>query len=294
VTGSISVREEGQVIPIVPRVVRRHTGLAARGLHVEHHEVEPTEFPERELLQHNLFLYTGPAAKAEIKSPEFSGMRWIRPGDLWVMPEGSRHQVRFERNVEGVALAFDPGTFQHMVESSDGRSSLPILQSLTVCPPKISHLMRALMHESNDPSAQDGVGLECIATAIALATCQHAGAIAAATKAEPRLAPRQIRVVRAYVETHLHQQISLADMAATAELSVFHFLRSFKGSVGSTPARYVLDRRMERARHLLKVSRLTVSEIGIGVGFDDVSHFSRAFRRVVGMTPSAFRSAAQK
>lgn len=291
---SISVRQGNQILPIVPQVVRRHPGLAARGMHVEHHVVEPTEFPERELLQHNLFLYTGPAAQAEIKSHEFTGIRWIRPGSMWIMPQGSRHGVRFESNMEGIALAFEPLTFDHMVRSADGKQSLPIMQSLAACPPKIDHLMRALMHESLDPSTDKGIGLECIATAIALAICQHARALPTTPKAQPQLAPRQVRAVQAYVETHLHQQISLADLAAVAGLSSFHFLRSFKGSLGSTPARYVLDRRMERARYVLKISNLTVSEIGIGVGFEDVSHFCRAFRRAVGVTPSAFRSATQQ
>jgi AraC family transcriptional regulator len=294
VTGSISVQQGNEIVPIVPTVLRKHPGLAARGLHVEHHAVEPTEFPERELLQHNLFLYTGPSARAEIRSPEFSGLRWIRPGSMWIMPQGSRHGVRFESRMEGIALAFDPSTFDRLVQSADGKASLPIMQSLTACPPKVDHLMRALMHESDDPSTEDGIGLECIATAIALSICQHAGAAPAALRTESRLAPRQIRAVQAYVETHLHQPVSLADLAAVAGLSSFHFLRSFKGSLGSTPARYVLDRRMERARYLLKISNLTVSEVGIGVGFQDVSHFSRAFRRAMGVTPSAFRSSVQQ
>jgi AraC family transcriptional regulator len=263
-------------------------------LHVEHHVVEQMEFSERELLQHNLFLYTGPAAQAEIKSPEFTGMTWLRPGSMWVMPQGSRHGVRFESNVEGIALAFEPSTFDHLVQSADGKQSLPIMHSLGACPPKVEHLMRALLHESLDASTAEGLGLECIATAIGLAICQHANAIATETKTGPRLAPRQIRAVQAYVETHLHQQISLADLAATAALSSFHFLRSFKGSLGSTPARYVLDRRIERARYLLRVRKCTVSEVGISVGFEDVSHFSRAFRRAMGVTPSAFRRAVQQ
>jgi len=293
VTGSISVKEGDRVVPIVPMVVRRHPGLAVRGMHVEHHVVEPTEFAERELLQHNLFLYTGPLAQAEIRSPEFSGVRWISPGAMWIMPQGSRHSVRFESRMEGIALAFEPATFDRMVEATDGRATLPVMQSLAASPPKIDHLMRALMYESLDASTDKGIGLECIATAIALAVCQHAKAIPAVEKSGARLAPKQIRAVRAYVEMHLHQQISLADMAAVAGLSSFHFLRSFKGSLGSTPAQYVMDRRMERARYLLKIGNTTVSEIGISVGFEDVSHFSRAFRRVVGVTPSAFRSAVQ-
>jgi AraC family transcriptional regulator len=263
-------------------------------MHVEHHRVEPTDFPERELLQHNLFLYTGPAARAEIKSPEFTGMRWIRPGSLWIMPQGSRHCVRFESKMQGIALAFEPIVFEQLVRSAEGKHSLPIMQTLVACPPKIDHLMRALMHESLDGGTEDRIGLECIATAIALAVCEHTKAFAAAPKAEAKLAPRQLRAVQAYVETHLHQRISLADLAAAAGLSSFHFLRSFKGSLGVTPARYVLDRRMERATYLLKVSNFTISEIGVGVGFEDVSHFSRAFRRTVGVAPSAFRSAVQQ
>lgn len=292
-TGSISVQEGSQIVPIVPHVVRRHSQLAARGLHVEHHTVRPMEFSERVLLQHNLFLYTGPVARAEIRSPEFSGLRWISPGSIWVMPQGSRHAVRFESNMEGIALAFDPAMLEHLVQSADGKQSVPIMHSLTVCPPKIEHLMRALMYESFDAGTDNGVGLECIATAIALAISQHAGAISPSAKNGTRLAPKQIRAVQAYVETHLHEQMSLADLATTAGLSSFHFLRSFKASLGETPARYVMDRRMERARYLLKVGKLPIAEIGMSVGFEDVSHFSRAFRRTMGMTPSAFRRAAQ-
>ncbi|SDF59472.1 AraC family transcriptional regulator [Terriglobus roseus] len=291
--GSITVRQGSATIPIVPNVVRRHAHLATRGVHVEHHVVEPTEFPERELLQHNIFLYTGQAAQAEIKSPEFTGLRWIRPGALWIMPEGCRHGVRFEGKVEGIALAFDPSYFDDLVESHGGKRNLPIMQSLTDCPPKIEHLMRALLLESTE-STEEGMGLECIATAIALSICDYAGATRTPTKTGPKLTPRQMRAVQTYVEDHLHKQIALADLAIVAKLSVFHFLRSFKESLGTTPARYVLDRRLEKAKTLLANSPLSVTEIGLNVGFEDVSHFSRAFRREVGMTPSLFRGGAQQ
>jgi AraC family transcriptional regulator len=292
VSGSISVLQGSQIIPIVPHVVRRHPGLAARGLHVEFHANDPAEYPEREPQQHNFYLHTGPAVRAEIKSPDFSGMRWVRPGAFWVMPQGSRHQVRFEGNtkVEGMALAFDPMRFDGLVESAGGRTSATIIQSLAASPPKIEHLMRALHHESDQPSTQDHFALECIATAVALALSQHAGATAIAAKAGTRLAPRQIRAVQAYVEGHLDQSIALAQMAAAARLSAFHFLRAFRRSVGVTPGQYVLDCRMERARSLLKSSPLTVAEVANRVGFEHASHFTRAFRRSVGVTPSLFRN----
>lgn len=287
---SISVRQGSQIIPIVPNVVRRHPSLAARGLLVERHALEPTEFPEREPQQHNFFMYTSPAVRAEIKSPDFSGLRWIRPGALWVMPQGCRHEVRFEGAVEGVALAFEPVRFDNLLESAGGKFSTQIVQSLAASPPKIEHLMRALDQESKLPSTHDHFGLECIATAIALALSQHARAIATPPKAGPRLAPKQIRAVQSYVEEHLDQSITLAELASAAGLSSFHFLRAFRQSLGVTPGQYVLDRRMERARSLLKSSDLSIAEVGIRVGFDYSSHFTRAFRRAVGIAPSMFRN----
>ena len=289
---SIAVRQGNQIIPIVPNVIKRHPGLAARGLHVEHHANEPAEYPEREPQQHNFYLHTGPAVRAEIKSPAFTGTQWVRPGALWVMPQGSRHAVRFagSASVEGVALAFDPARFDNLVQSAGGKCSTTIVQSLAACPPKIEHLMRALELESKQPCTQDNFGLECIATVIALALSQHAGATASPSKAGSRLAPRQIRVVQSYVDAHLEQSITLAELAAAAGLSPFHFLRAFKRSLGVTPGQYVLDRRMEQARCLLKNSDLSVGEVGISVGFEHPSHFTRAFRRAVGMAPSMFRN----
>jgi len=291
-TDSISVRQGTQIIPIVPNVLRRHPVLAARGLHVERHANKPSEYPEREPQQHNFYLHTGPSVRAEIKSPEFSGTQWIRPGALWVMPQGSRHEIRFEGfvAVEGVALAFDPALFDNLVQSAGGKCSKTIVQSLAASPPKIEYLMRALDCESNQSSTLDNFGLECIATAIALALSEYARATAISSGVGPRLAPRQIRAVHSYIDAHLEQSISLIDLAGVVGLSSFHFLRAFKQSQGVTPGRYVLDCRMERARSLLKSSNLSVAEIGICVGFDHSTHFARAFRRAVGMSPSIFRN----
>lgn len=295
VSGSITVMQGAQIVPIVPQVLKRHPRLVARGVHVEHHSNDPAAYPERELQQHNLYLHTGQAVRAEITSPEFSGMRWIRPGAFWVMPQGSRHAVRFEgcAKVEGVALAFDPLRFDEMVQSAGGSCSTTIVQSLAMSPPKIEHLMRALEHESKEPSSDDGFGLECIATAIALALSQHARATNVSpdsAKTGTRLSPRQIRAVQAYVEDHLEGTITLAELAGAAGLSAFHFLRAFKQSTGVTPGKYVLERRMERARLLLRDDNASVAEVGLRVGFEHACHFTRAFRRSVGMAPSMFRN----
>ena len=103
------------------------------------------------------------------------------------------------------------------------------------------------------------------------------------------LAGRQQKEVADYIEARLDEEISLQDLAAVAQLSPFHFARAFKESFGEPPHRYLVVRRMERAKALLKDSALTVTEIGLMLGFSETSSFTAAFRRLVGTTPSNYR-----
>jgi AraC family transcriptional regulator len=103
------------------------------------------------------------------------------------------------------------------------------------------------------------------------------------------LAGRQQKEVADYIEARLDEEISLQDLAAVAQLSPFHFARAFKQSFGEPPHRYLVVRRMERAKGLLKNPTLTVTEIGLMLGFSEASSFTAAFRRLVGTTPSNYR-----
>ena len=92
-----------------------------------------------------------------------------------------------------------------------------------------------------------------------------------------------------FIEEHLAEEISLATLAKLVNLSLCHFARAFKQSFGAPPHRYHMVRRMVRARSLLQRSALSVTQIGIQVGFRETSSFTRAYRRFVGVTPSEFR-----
>jgi transcriptional regulator GlxA family with amidase domain len=103
------------------------------------------------------------------------------------------------------------------------------------------------------------------------------------------LPPGAMHRVREHVEAHFSETIDLAELAAIAGLSVFHFARQFKQSAGITPHHYLVERRVERAREMLARTDLSLSEIAIATGFSDQSHFARHFRQMLGMTPGQFR-----
>jgi transcriptional regulator GlxA family with amidase domain len=103
------------------------------------------------------------------------------------------------------------------------------------------------------------------------------------------LAPGALRRVRDYIEANLASRVDLGQLAATANLSRCHFAYAFKQSMGCPPHRYIMSRRLERARHLLLTSDGAIAEIAIASGFADQSHFSRAFRAFFDVSPLAFR-----
>jgi AraC family transcriptional regulator len=100
---------------------------------------------------------------------------------------------------------------------------------------------------------------------------------------------RQQKRLVEFVEEHLAEDISLATLAELVDLSVYHFARAFKQSFGMPPHRYHMARRMDRARTLLQRSALSVTQIGIQIGFRETSSFTRAFRRFTGPTPTEYR-----
>lgn len=92
-----------------------------------------------------------------------------------------------------------------------------------------------------------------------------------------------------FIEDHLDERVRLTALAAVADLSPYHFSRAFKQSFGLPPHRYHLNRRMVRAKALLREPASSVTTVALAVGFVETSSFSSAFRKVTGITPSDYR-----
>lgn len=78
-------------------------------------------------------------------------------------------------------------------------------------------------------------------------------------------------------------------LAAEANISKSEALRCFKRGIGTTPVKYLIDYRLERARELLCKTNDTVIRVAADVGIDNTSYFVRIFKKMYGMTPGAFR-----
>ena len=101
---------------------------------------------------------------------------------------------------------------------------------------------------------------------------------------------RHLLRVRDLIDRAYAGPLDLPALARSAHVSESHFARSFKAAFGETPHRYLLRRRMERAKALLRAGELSVTEVCLAVGFTSLGSFSTQFRRFVGESPTAYRA----
>jgi AraC family transcriptional regulator len=102
------------------------------------------------------------------------------------------------------------------------------------------------------------------------------------------LAGSVLRRIRAYIDAHIGERISLDDLAHEAGVSRFHFARQFRLSTGESPMGYLRRVRIERSKSILQSRETTIAEVAATLGFSDQSHFTRTFGRLVGVSPGSF------
>jgi len=105
---------------------------------------------------------------------------------------------------------------------------------------------------------------------------------------------RRVATALRRIEAEYHTQLSLDDLASEAAASPYHFLRIFEQVVGVTPGQYVLRTRMRHAAVRVRSSNDSISAIALDSGFGDLSTFNRYFKRLMGVTPSAFRAKSRR
>lgn len=95
--------------------------------------------------------------------------------------------------------------------------------------------------------------------------------------------------VKAYIDSHYNEKIALDDLAERFYLNKFYLTRLFREQYGSTIVSYLLSLRISRAKELLRFTDLPVEEVGAQCGMPEANYFSRAFRKIEGISPSEFR-----
>jgi AraC-like DNA-binding protein len=132
----------------------------------------------------------------------------------------------------------------------------------------------------------DGISVAIVSRLLAL---QARGDSLPGRSEAAALAKWRLRRAIEFIDAHLDQPLSLADVARAAGLSRMHFAAQFKAATGCRPHEYLLQRRISRAQQLMSGSDAPLVQISLQVGFQSQAHFTTVFRRLVGLPPNAWR-----
>ncbi|MEA2068622.1 MAG: AraC family transcriptional regulator, partial [Verrucomicrobiota bacterium] len=102
--------------------------------------------------------------------------------------------------------------------------------------------------------------------------------------------PAKIRQVKQYLDQHTRQSITLRQLAEKADLSVPHLCAGFRRCFGDSPINYLIGLRLQQARYLLLDRSFGIGEIARRVGYEDIYHFSKLFKKQFGCSPRAMRA----
>ena len=206
-----------------------------------------------------------------------------------------------EVNVEQVA-AFDARRILLEIDTNalvqrgmcDDDLAQPLQHSRFFEDPPLAAVMRRMVHEVREGCPNGALYAESLSLGVAL----HLRGTRA-IKADPvgergKFSPRQRERLEELVEHSLAGDLSLSALAAAVGLSKPHFVRLFRSSTGTSPHRYVMRKRAERALYLAQCSRLPLGDIALEVGFADQGHLNRVFLRLYGVTPGEVRRQARQ
>jgi AraC family transcriptional regulator len=159
--------------------------------------------------------------------------------------------------------------------------------------PVIETIGRTMAAELNDPSPMAGLLVETMAAALGVYILRNFSGLSPASHApastKGTLDGRRLARVLAFIDAHLDGEVTLEELAREACLSRFHFARAFKAATGASPHRYILRRRLERAKSLLTTGRPSLAEVALACGFSSQAHFSTSFKQATGVSPKHFR-----
>ncbi len=212
-----------------------------------------------------------------------------QPGDIGLYPANLQQTVRWDKEAEFLQLYLEPTLLIAISYESFGCDHVELTPRLTFSDPLIYHIGLALLTALETDGVQSRLYAESMANALAVHLVSR---YSTRERAIPDfvlgVSPRNFQQVLDYINEHLEQNLSLAELANVVQLSSYHFAHLFKQTTGVSPHQYHIRCRIQRAKQLLLTKKLTIAEVAHAVGFASQGHLNYHFKRLVGMTPKAF------
>jgi AraC family transcriptional regulator len=257
---------------------------------VELHRVERgIDTPEFYLREHTLFLHRSAPAVIELKRAGEYRRQSVAPGEVSLISAGSPLQVRHGPK-EQLVMALTPEFVAQVVDAPSVAEPL-FEEHYALKDPQIVRIAKGFETEANAGYPSGRVYGEALGAALAAyLIARYAAPRANSSEHTGGISPCALRRVTRYIDDNITNEIRIDELAHVAGLSHHRFAHNFKHTTGLPPLQYVIRRRVECAKPLLRDTDDSVANLTYALGFGSASRFAFLFRRETGMTPTRYRA----
>ncbi len=272
-------------------LIRSSIALRWQSLLLEKYSCSPGERPEEKPLdRHVLVMLCSPTWRGEKKAADGTFVSTSKTlGALTTVPRGPVPVGRSLQKADILYCAFDDSLLSAVREELDGPLPLPVSSRSGLHDHAVSEILNLLFAEVESGGASGTLYAESLAHALAVRFLFLGEHLPTQSRSTAILPQRKLRNIQDLIESRLAADLTLQELAAEIGYSRSHFLRMFRATTGMTPHRYVLKRRVERARQLLEQVELSIAEVAFSCGFSSQAHLTVAFRNEFGITPAEYR-----
>lgn len=211
-------------------------------------------------------------------------------GYLCFTPHGQVIEASWEKPLDNMGIMLDPGYVRETAIENRFSPNFEFAESTRTDDPLIQHIGFALLKESiSDTPAGNLYADSLIQTLTLHLLSNYTTTDSMPVPSNGGLSGHILRRVQEFINENLEEDMGLAEIAAVAGLSQFHFARSFRKTTGMTPQQYLMQQRIERAKELLSRADLPIVEVSLRTGFKNQSHFTTLFRKMTKLTPKTWR-----
>lgn len=211
-------------------------------------------------------------------------------GNLCITPAGQPISAFWDKPIDNMGISLDTNFVSRTAAENRFNSKFEFAEIYKEKDSLIQHIGLALLAEAESETPAGSLYAESLIQTLTLHLLKnYSTATIKQETAHGGLSGYKLRRVTEFINANLETDLSLANLAAVADLSQFHFARAFRKSTGQTTQQYLTTRRIERAKLLLAENDLPLVEVSLQTGFKNQSHFTTLFRKYTKFTPKTWR-----
>ena len=283
----------GEGIPEIPKL--RSRALKVFGaIEVAYHRFVPGEI--------ETLPFKGPVVNLHLSAPHRLVQRQdgrthegiVATHDVAIAPAGMPGYWRTDAASEDMSMLLDERLLRRVAaEAGAEHEGFEVVSLFSAREPQMERIGLSLLSEMQNGGLGGELYADSLANVLALHVLRNHSSLGRKSKRKTErgsgFSKRALERATDYINENLPRKVTLEEIAGAAQVSPYHFARSFKAATGLSPHQYVIRRRVERAKSLLTGTDLAIAEVAEALGFANQSHLAHHVRRLLGVSPKAVR-----